>query len=181
MNGRGGNVGSTDLTLLGAEYLIQGLEPNERYYVRVSAENGEMGTGLPQTTVPSSEIPRSAPSPPSLASLSIVDKHTLQVEWEGHHSDDDARPLIDSHTVEYFTRSNEVGPTFSFFGTPEIVELDSIGLGLTGGWFHLYFGDEDTLALPGTVEVAPGMTSVATTEDLTPHLSRGDELSLIHI
>ena len=176
MNGRGGNVGSTDLTLLGAEYLIQGLEPNERYYVRVSAENGEMGTGLPQTTVPSSEIPRSAPSPPSLASLSIVDKHTLQVEWEGHHSDDDARPLIDSHTVEYFTRSNEVGPTFSFFGTPEIVELDSIGLGLTGGWFHLYFGDEDTLALPGTVEVAPGMTSVATTEDLTPHLSRGDEV-----
>lgn len=182
MNSRSGNVGATDLTVLGAEYLIEGLDPNERYYVRVSAENGEMGTGLPQETLPASAIPRAAPPPPFSASLSVVDKHTLQVEWEGssssssndssnHHTLID----VDSYTVEYFTQSHEVGPTFCFFGTPEIVELDS-GLGLTGGWFHLYFGDEATLALPGTVEVVPGATVVATTQDLTPLLSRGDDL-----
>jgi len=184
MNGRGGNMGATDLTVLGAEYLIQGLDPNERYYVRVSAENGEMGTGLPQPTLPTSEIPRSAPSPPVLASLSVVDKHTLQVEWETGSSSGGGNGTsnsthhapVDSHTVEYFTRSREVGPTFSFFGTQEIVELDSTGLGLTGGWFHLYFGDEATLALPGTVEVVPGITTIATTRDLTPLLSRGDDV-----
>ena len=187
MNSRGGNVGATDLALLGAEYLIQGLDPNERYYVRVSAENGEMGTGLPQETLPASAIPRSAPPPPLSASLSVVDKHTLQVEWESNissagntgstgSSNHHTLVGVESYTVEYFTRSHEVGPTFSFFGTPEIIELDSSGLGLTGGWFHLYFGDEATSALPGTVEVAPGATFVATTQDLTPLLSRGDDV-----
>ena len=75
-----GFLGGSDLYLLGIEYKIDNLVTGYRYFVRVSAENNEMGSGIPVLTYPSSEIPHSAPIPPYDVKLSVVNKSTLHAE-----------------------------------------------------------------------------------------------------
>eukprot|EP00957_Ditylum_brightwellii_P064285 4878520-Ditylum_brightwellii.AAC.1 len=174
MKSSSGSMSGSDLALLGSEYVISGLEAGRRYFVRVSAENSEMGPGLPTPTYPPSEIPMDVPSPPLKAFLHIVDKHTLQIDWSDSHLNN---PGITSYTVECFTKSSHASTSLSFFGSQGIVDLDSSGLGITGGSFTLYFGDI-SVELPGTVEVVNGLDYVTTTTDLAPYISRGDEIKI---
>lgn len=63
----------------------------------------------------------------------------------------------------------------SFFGSQEVVELDSTGLGTWGGYYTFYFGPP-SIQLPGDVQVNPGQAFMITSRDLTKYLSRGEEI-----
>jgi len=56
-----GSPMSSDMDLLSNEYTIKNLVPGNRYFVRVSATN-DHGSGAPISTLPASEVPRSAPT-----------------------------------------------------------------------------------------------------------------------
>jgi len=187
MKDSNGGVDS-NLELLGTTHIIYGLETGRAYYVRVSSENGEMGTGRSIGTMPLSAIPRDLPLPPSTAAISVVDKNTLSLSWssDAYHND----PTIQAFKVERFWKSEAASvSSFSFFGEQEVVQFSTSGLGLTGGSFHLYFGDlddESTNVLLGTAKVTNGLDYIETLVDLSPHLHRrefiliGDEQYIVH-
>lgn len=170
MDNPDGRTGSTGLTLLGSEYIIDGLESWKRYFVRVSAENREMGTGSPRSTIPSSEVPHSVPSPPTLPSLRVINKHILNIRWSQAETNG-----ISSYTVECFTKNPNLSQSAP---KHQVIRLNSVGLGLVGGWYRLYFGDEPIQRLPGSVKAVPDTVLLSTSKDLTPHLSRGDRIFL---
>ena len=177
MKDKDGGVGS-NLDLLGTTHIIAGLDTGHAYYVRVSSENGEMGTGRSIGTMPLSATPRGFPLPPSVASASVVDKNTLNVSWssDAFHND----PTIQAFKVERFWKSGAASSSsFSFFGEQEVVQLSTSGLGLSGGTFHLYFGelaDASTNVLLGTAKATTGLDYVETHGDLSPHLHRGESI-----
>ncbi|KAL9181119.1 hypothetical protein ACHAXT_009924 [Thalassiosira profunda] len=174
MQDQDSGIGSP-LDLLGTTFVIDGLETNRAYFVRVSSENGEMGTGKAIATEPSKQTPRGFPKPPSTASVSVVDKNTLNVTWSSDAQLTD--PAIQAYKVERFRKSNAASSaSFSFFGEQEVVELATIGLGLTGGSFHLYFGELDasTNVFLGTAKANAGLSYVETHADTTPLLRRGE-------
>jgi len=165
------NGEGSDLITLGAEFTIGGLVNGVRYFVRVAAENSEMGSGLPVPTMPSSEMLRGAPSSPSGATLSVIDKNSLQVDWD-FIAQDSSNSLV---TIESFTKSDVLSASNSFFGTQEIVVLDTVGAGVTGGFFALSFG-HPTRKLPGTVTISKGAKAASSSFDLTPLLTKGDTI-----
>ena len=124
----------SDLDLVGREFYINELETGSEYCVRVAAKNSIMGTGPPTATSPSTAIPQGFPKPPGQVSMSIADESTLHIEWE---DGDDADADIDECIVELYTRSTISSSSGSFHGSQEVIELNSLGLGITGGTFHL--------------------------------------------
>lgn len=165
------------LELLGTKYVIDGLDEGRPYYVRVSSENGEMGTGKSVAAMPSNKAPRGFPQPPNAAVLSVVDKNSLRVSWFNETYVND--PTIQGFKVESFCKSDSASlDSFSFFGEKEVIELSSAGLGLVGGAFTLYFGELDTTSgvYLGHVKAAKGLNHVVTRTDLSPLLQRGESI-----
>ncbi|KAL7473049.1 hypothetical protein ACHAXS_013421 [Conticribra weissflogii] len=167
-------IGS-DLEILGKTYIIDGLTSGTSYFVRVSAENGEMGTGTSIATYPQKATPRGLPSPPESPSLTIVDKNSLNISW--------SRSDLASQTykVERFLINSVASKTSnSFFGDQEVVEISSIGLGLTGGTFTLYFGDfpNNAVVYLGPVRVKRGYNFVETYADMSPLILRGEAVMI---
>ncbi|KAL7541113.1 LOW QUALITY PROTEIN: hypothetical protein ACHAXR_012985 [Thalassiosira sp. AJA248-18] len=178
MRGQDGGLGS-NLELLGTTFIIDDLDTERAYYVRVSSENGEMGTGKSILTMPPKETPRRFPLPPSTASVSVIDKNSLNVSWSSDAYMND--PNIQAFKIERFRKSGAASSfSSSFFGEQEVVELSTIGLGLVGGTFHLYFGglDSSTDIFLGTAKVSKGLTYVDTQVDLSPQLHRGEAIMI---
>jgi len=143
----------------------------------VSSKNGEIGTGKSAATFPSHEMPHGFPLAPSILSVSVKDKHTLNVSWSSDASHND--PNIAAYKIEWFSKSDAAsGHSFSFFGEQEVVEFSTSGLGLIGGTFQLFFGSLDTShgILLDTVKAKNGRDYVETSVDLTPHLNRGESI-----
>ena len=160
LRGENDIIGS-DIQLLGAKLEIKDLETNRRYFVRVSSENSLMGTGVSIGTEPSSEIPRTYPSPPVGATVTVKDMHSVIVDWSTVRND----LPINSYKVECFTRSHVISESKSFFGSHEVIELDSTGLDVWGGTFFLYFGSPSA-KMPGFVKVNPGQNFMISSKDL---------------
>jgi len=165
-----------DLDVIGTTYTIDGLDSGRAYYVRVSSENSAVGTGKAISTEPAFLIPIGFPSPPSSASVTVVDRHTLNLSWS-----EDARtndPSITGYFVEWWSRADST-TTSSFFGQQEVVQLSTRGLSLVGGTFRLFFGDFNSHARAlGTASTSNGLSYVVTDTDMTPLLSRGEEVMI---
>ena len=178
MQDQDGGLAGSNLEILGTTFIIDGLDTGRAYYVRVSSENGEMGTGKSIETMPPKERPRGFPLPPSTASVSVIDKNSLNVTWssDAHLND----PDIQAYKIERFAKSGAASSaSFSFFGEQEVVELTTSGLGLVGGTFHLHFGELDdasTSIFLGTAKATNGLGYVETDVDLTPKLRRGEAI-----
>ncbi len=176
MIGMDDGVGST-LKLLGATYIINGLETGGTYFVRVSSENGAMGTGKFVKTMPPKRRLTGFPEPPTSASVVAADKNTLTLSWSS-----DAylnNPDIEGFKIERYRKSAAASSSSSsFFGEPEIVKFSTLGLGLTGGSFQVYFGDFDTSThiLLGTAKMEEGLNYASTHNDLSAHLNRGEAI-----
>ncbi|KAL7554112.1 hypothetical protein ACHAWF_017504 [Thalassiosira exigua] len=174
MHNQDGGLGG-DLDVLGTTFVIDGLETGRPYYVRVSSENGEMGSGKSTPTLPQKEAPSGFPLPPSSASVSVVDKNALGVSWSNDAYPND--PTIQAYKIERFRKSKAASSSsFSFFGEQEVVKFSTSGLGLVGGSFHLYFGglDDSTIISLGTAKASNGLSHVETHLDLSPRLRRGE-------
>ena len=172
----GGGDGS-NLELLGTTFVINGLTSGRSYHVRVSSENGEMGTGRSVETLPSKEIPRGFPLPPSIASVKVVDKNTLNVSWssDAHLRDHN----ILAYKVESFRKDGTASiSSLSFYGEREVVKFSTSGLGIVGGTFHLFFGElgDSTSILLSTASARNGLSYVETKYDLSPRLHRGETI-----
>ena len=172
-----------NLELMGATFVIElgnvgvGMPLRRSYYVRVSSINGEIGTGKSVATFPSNVMPRGFPLAPSPVSVSVKDKHTLNVSWSSDASNND--PNIAAYKIEWFSKSDAAsGHSFSFFGEQEVVEFSTSGLGLIGGTFQLYFGALDTFhgIVLDTVKAKNGRDYIETSVDLTPKLNRGESI-----
>lgn len=72
---------------MGAKLEIRDLETNRRYFVRASSEKSLMGTGVSIGTEASSEIPRTYPSPPVGANVTVKDMHSVIVDWSTVRND----------------------------------------------------------------------------------------------
>ncbi|KAL7514942.1 hypothetical protein ACHAXN_013076 [Cyclotella atomus] len=163
---------SSDLDMMGAKYIIRGLDTGTTYHVRVSSENGE-GTGRSVATNPHHETPRGFPRAPSDVAVNVKDKNTLEVSWSNSTYTND--PDIQAFRVERFCRSDAASSvSHSFFGEQEVVEFSSLGLGLVDGTFTVYFGDFSSKVFLGHVKTANGLNYVETIVDLTAHLERGE-------
>ena len=165
-----------DLDVIGTTYTIDGLYSGRAYHVRVSSENSAVGTGKAVATEPAFLIPIGFPSPPSSASVTVADKHTLKLSWS-----EDARtndPSVTGYFVEWWSRADST-TTSSFFGRQEVIQLSTRGLSLVGGTFSLYFGgfDAHTRVL-GTAKTSNGLSYVVTDTDMTPLLCRGEEVMI---
>ena len=171
------NINGSNLELMGATYIINGLDTGGTYYVRVSSENGAMGTGKFVETMPPSRRLSGFPHPPTSASVDAADKNTLTVSWSS-----DAylnNPVIEGFKIERFRKSMAASTaSSSFFGEPEIVQFSTLGLGLTGGSFEVYFGDFDTSThvLLGVANMEEGRNYASTHVDMTSYLNRGEEI-----
>ncbi|KAL7444023.1 hypothetical protein ACHAXM_009254 [Skeletonema potamos] len=167
----------SNLELMSSTYIINGLDTGRTYYVRVAAENGAMGTGKFVETMPPKRRLTGSPHPPTSAYVDAADKNTLTVSWSS-----DAylnNPDIEGFKIERFRKSASASTSSSsFFGEPEIVQLSTLGLGLTGGSFQVYFGDFDTSThvLLGTAKMEKGRNYAETHVDMTPYLNRGEEI-----
>ncbi|KAL7442689.1 hypothetical protein ACHAXH_009869 [Discostella pseudostelligera] len=174
MRGSDGGTGS-NLDILGTTFVINGLTSGRSYHVRVSSENGEMGTGKSVKTIPSKEIPRGFPLPPSAASVRVVDKNTLNVSWSSDSHTKD--PNIQAFKVESFRKDIAArSSSLSFYGEQEVVKFSTSGLGIVGGTFKLFFGelDDSTKIFLSIANARNGIDFVETTYDLSPHLNRGE-------
>eukprot|EP00956_Cyclotella_meneghiniana_P022416 scaffold42451_cov66-Cyclotella_meneghiniana.AAC.3 len=174
MKNKAGNA-SSDLDILGANYIIGGLIAGKTYYVRVSSENGE-GTGKSIATNPHHETPRGFPAAPNDVTVGVKDKNTLEVSWSD--SSYKNNPDIQAFRIERYCKSDAASSvSFSFFGEQEVVEFSSVGLGLTGGSFIVYFGDFDTSSVfLGHAKTTNGQSYVETFVDFTAHLDRGESI-----
>jgi len=171
------NSSGSNLELMGATYIINGLDTFGTYYVRVSSENGAMGTGKFVGTMPPKRRLTGFPHPPTFASVDAADKNTLTVSWssDAYLNNHD----IEGFKIERFRKSVAASTSSSsFFGEPEIVRLSTMGLGLTGGSFQVNFGDFDTSThvLLGTAKMEEGRNYAETHVDMTPYLNRGEEI-----
>ena len=133
-----------------------------------------MGSGQFSVTTPPSEIPRALPRSPENVKLDVVNKNTLRLEWSNSIA---SNGFVNSYIVERYTKSEKVGDTFSFFGSQQITQIDSSGLGLSGGTFAVSFGGI-TKDIPVVVSVLNGFDYATTSEDLAPMINRGDEISI---
>ena len=182
MRGQDGGAGG-NLELMGTTYIIDigttgnGMSLQRPYYVRVSSINGEMGTGKSIETLPSRETPRGFPFPPSTVSVSVIDKHTLNVSWSSDANFND--PNILAFKIECFRESDAASShSLSFFGEQEVVEFSTSGLGIVGGTFQVYFGtlDASNSVFLGAAKTMNGLGYVETHTDLSPHLNRGESI-----
>ena len=98
MRGQDGGAGE-NLELMGITNIIDiGKVGNEMslhrpYYVCVLSLN-EMGTGKSIKTFPSRETPHGFPFPPSSVSVSVINKHTLNVCWSSDANFNDPNILV---------------------------------------------------------------------------------------
>ncbi len=168
------NGSGSNLATLGGNFVIGDLEPHQKYYVRVSAENSAFGSGHPIATEPSTAIPYLFPSSPQEATLSIINESTIEVRWTDQRIMD---PSIDSYVIEAFARSLDGSTSASSSGTAQVIEINTIGLGVSGGFFTLQFGD-DMITLPAKAAVINGDDSIQTSDDLSPFLFRGDSIEI---
>ena len=170
------DIGS-NLELMGATYIIDGLDTGGTYYVRVSSENGVMGTGKFVSTMPPKRRLTGFPQPPTSASVDAADKNTLTLSWssDAYLNNHD----IEGFKIERYRKSAAASSSSSsFFGEPEIVKFSTLGLGLTGGSFQVYFGDFDTSThvLLGTAKMEEGLNYAHTHNDMSAHLNRGEAI-----
>ena len=174
MKGKNGGEFS-NLKLMGAKYIIDNLVSEKTYYVRVSSENG-LGTGKSIATMPYRETPRGFPHPPHNVQISVKDKNSLELSWSDITYQNN--PEIQAFKIECFCRSDAASTaSFSFFGEQEVVEFSSIGLGISGGTFTVYFGDLDISSkILGHAEAVAGLSYIETVVDMTPHLDRGESI-----
>ena len=178
MHDRDDNIGC-NLQLMGATYIIEGLDTDETYYVRVSSENGAMGTGKFVETMPPSRRLTGFPSTPTSVSIDAIDKNTLAVTWSNdvYLNNHD----IEGFKIERYRKSAAASTsTSSFFGEPEVVKISTLGLGLTGGSFQLYFGgfDTSTHILLGTAKMEEGVDYAQTNVDMSALLNRGEAIMI---
>ncbi|KAL3797523.1 hypothetical protein HJC23_009887 [Cyclotella cryptica] len=171
-------VTSSNLEIIGTRYIIDGLLTGTKYYVRVSSENGQMGTGKSVSTAPHHETPRGFPLAPGDVTVSVTDKHTLSVSWSNSTYLND--PDIKAFKVERFCKSDATSSaSVSFFGEKESVEFSTVGLGLVGGTFTVYFGGFDSLrVVVGHAKATNSLNYIETLADLTPHLQRGESIMI---
>ena len=166
---------NVDLYMIGAEFNIQNLTEGERYYVRVSAENSEMGTGQPVACLPEYEVPRGASKMKGQFKLSTIDKHTLEVDWS------DVMIIggnkFTSVLIELFSKSERASEDLSFFGAQEVVEIDTAGSGLSGGVFALSVGNFE-IEIPIRLQVRKHSDFVSSQFDHTQYFNRGDEIMI---
>ena len=183
MRGQDGGVGG-NLELMGITYIIDiqkvgnEMSLQRPYYVRVSSIN-EMGTGKSIKTFPSRETPRGFPFPPSTVSVSVIDKHTLNVSWSSDANFND--PNILAFKIECFRESDAASShSLSFFGEQEVVEFSTSGLGIVGGTFQVYFGTlyASNSVFLGAAKVTNGLGYVETHSDLSPHLNHGESICI---
>eukprot|EP00985_Skeletonema_marinoi_P002205 scaffold893_cov143-Skeletonema_marinoi.AAC.9 len=170
------SIGS-NLKLMGSTYIIDGLDTGGTYYVRVSSENGVMGTGKFVSTMPPKRRLTGFPQPPTSASVDAADKNTLTLSWssDAYLNNHD----IEGFKIERYRKSAAASSSSSsFFGEQEIVKFSTLGLGLTGGSFQLYFGDFDTSThvLLGSAEMEDGLNNACTHNDMSAHLNRGEAI-----
>ncbi|KUF76226.1 Titin [Phytophthora nicotianae] len=153
-------------------YTLEGLPTRQWTYVRIFAENGKVGAGVPVLTQPAREMPRGKPGALSLVTvvndLSAQSPGTaLMVSWPEASAD------VQLYQVEWYQQA----VTEPLFGAPVVQLVKSIGT-ITGGYFMLSFGDGSDLypwrMLPGTVDVEHGASFLKTSEDLTGLLAVGD-------
>ncbi|RLN91853.1 hypothetical protein BBJ28_00015958, partial [Nothophytophthora sp. Chile5] len=159
-------------------YRIDGLVTRQWVYVRVYAENGQVGTGLPVLTEPAREMPRGKPAAPTFVTATNdaaaqPPGSALLVSWRAPK---DAIDVL-RYDVEWYRQAD----TMPLFGLPVVQVVQTTG-NLTGGSFSLAFGDGSERypwqLLPGAVSVETGDTFLQTTVDLTGFLSRGDVVYL---
>ena len=164
---------TASVVILGAKYDIVEIEADTRYYVRVACVNTFMGAGKYVSTNPASIIPLSPPKPPTKAILTVIDKTTLRVglpETTSYHNS-----LVHSHVFELFRKSFKSSSSYSFFGSQETIEIDSTGLGIVGGSFAISLRNV-TIKIPSLIELTSGESYIKTVEDLSPYISRGDNV-----
>ena len=78
-----------------------------------------------------------------------------------------------SYEIECYTKSTKTSASSSFFGTQEVMLLETDSLGITGGSFALSFGTP-TFELPGEVDIIHGSDFITSSHDLAPFVGRGD-------
>jgi hypothetical protein len=184
-NMRGQDGGARgNLELMGITYIIDiGEVGNEMslqcpYYVRVLSIN-KMGTGKSIKTFPSGETPCGFPFPPSLVSVSVINKQTLNISWSSDANFNN--PNILEFKVERFCKSGTASShLLSFWGEQEVVEFSTSRLGIVGGTFQVYFGtlDASNSVFLGAAKVTNGLGYVETHSDLSPHLNRGESICI---
>ena len=170
------------LELMGITYIIDiGKVGNEMslqrpYYVCVLSIN-KTGTGKSIKTFPSREMLHGFLFPPSSVSVSVIDKHTLNVYWSSDANFND--PNILAFKVESFCESGTASSHSLFFwGEQEVVEFSISGLGIVGGTFQVYFGtlDAPNSVFLGAAKATNGLGYVKTHADLSPHLNQGGSI-----
>ncbi|KAF4031961.1 hypothetical protein GN244_ATG16172 [Phytophthora infestans] len=153
-------------------FTIRGLTTRQWTYVRIFAENGKVGAGVPVLTQPPREMPRGKPSALSLVTavndLSAQSPGTaLMVSW----------PEGSADVLQYQVERYQQAATEPLFGAPVVQLVKSTGT-ITGGNFALSFGDGSDLypwrLLPGTVDAEHGASFLKTSEDLTGLIAVGD-------
>jgi hypothetical protein len=82
-------------------YVLTDLEPGQRYYVRVSANNAR-GYNQPQVSMPTSILaPRQKPDVPINVQLVVNSGTSLKLLW--HHPDSDGGDMVTKYKIEWDT------------------------------------------------------------------------------
>jgi hypothetical protein len=116
------NGSGSNLEILGASFIIDSLDVGGTYYVRVSSENGAMGTGKFVETMPRKRRLIGFPYPPSSIFVDAADKNTLTVSWSSDAYLNNVD--IEGFKIERFCKSVSASiASSSFFGEHEVVQL----------------------------------------------------------